>query len=69
MKSSNVSPAVGRQRQTLGLETILLWIIIAVGVAGVVMLYSGTDDRDTTELAAGASSEAPAARVAALRNP
>jgi hypothetical protein len=69
MKNSNVSPAVGRQRQTIGLETILLWIIIAIGVVGVAVLYSGTDDRDTTALAAGASSEAPAAPVARIGNP
>ena len=70
MKSSKVVPAVGRQRQAGGLETILLWIIIAVGVAGVVLLYNGTEKRDTAALAAGANLDQPGeSEIARLSNP
>ena len=51
MKSSNISPVVGRQKQANGLETLLLWIIIAIGIAGVALLFSDTEKRDTTVLA------------------
>ena len=70
MKSNNITPAVGRQQQTRGLETLLLWIIIAIGVAGVVILFSGTEKRDTTVLAAEVSGVTPeTGSVARLSNP
>ena len=70
MKSNNTMSAVGRQQQTRGLETLLLWIIIAVGLAGVVLLFSGTEKRDTTVLAAEVSGVSPeTGNVARLSNP
>lgn len=58
MKSSNLQPGIPRPTQAFSLETLLLWIMLALGLAGVFFLYSGTISRDASVVVASADTQA-----------